>query len=176
MDETYVYDTNITQVQVRQGRGRPNYQNETLLPIITYEFHDSFAVEILRVLQSSMNFTTIPVVTDAWGHLGPDGTSWRGMIWYLLHDKVDLAISSTADRPFRHEVVDFNMPTSQIRLSAFFKTPKSVGGSGSGVAQPFSRGLWCVLALWVFIAGVALVFFKHVLTNRRSRRARDRAG
>ena len=103
----------------------------------------------------------MPKVTNAWGHL-VNNTSWQGMIALLLNDEADLAISSTADRPFRRLVIDFNMPTNEIRLSAFFRRPTSISTS-SALLQPFHRNFWIGILVWLLLASLSLIIFKNVV-------------
>lgn len=104
-------------------------------------------------------YRTILKVAVSWGHL-TNNNSWCGMINLILNDQVDLAISSTADRSFRRAVVDFNLPTSEIHLSAFFRKPNAF--NSNGIIQPFSTNLWCLILLWILISGCILLIFRYI--------------
>lgn len=86
------------------------------------------------------------------------------MISLLLNDKVDLGLSSIADRPFRREVVDFNTPTNEIRLSAFFQRPSAISSHYSALSKPFQPSVW-VATLILLIGMIAYAIFLNKVLN-----------
>lgn len=116
-----------------------------------------------------MSYRTIPVTTSFWGHQFPNRT-WAGMIGLLLEGKADLGLSSMADIPFRREVVDFNIPTNEVRLSAFFQNPSAISTEFSALLKPFHTSLWIsvvLLLLGMSAAAMMTSMLSSILSNRR---------
>jgi ABC-type multidrug transport system fused ATPase/permease subunit len=77
------------------------------------------------------------------------------MISLLLSNEADLGLSSIADRPFRRAVVDFNFPTSEIRLSAFFQRPSTISSEWHALLKPFRPQFWIVFLFMILILTLA---------------------
>ena len=83
------------------------------------------------------------------------------MIASLLNREADLAISSTADVPIRRQVVDFNLPTTSLKLTVFFKNPTPVVDA-LALLEPFRVQLWWAIATFVIITSLGLAFFSVI--------------
>ena len=84
------------------------------------------------------------------------------MIASLVNREADLAISSAADVPLRREVVDFNLPTTSLKLAVFFKHPQNPVVDTLALLEPFGAHLWWAIAIFVVIATAGLAFFNFV--------------
>lgn len=88
------------------------------------------------------------------------------MIKLLLEEKADFGLSSIADRPFRRTVVDFNIPTNEIRLSAFFQKPSAISSNVNALIKPFQSSFWIGLILVLFaMIGTSFAISHLVVTS-----------
>lgn len=102
------------------------------------------------------------MVTRTWGRLVRDRTKWEGMIGLLLNDEADIAISSTALQTYREKVISFNIPSNEIRFSAFFRIPQN-SVLGNGLTRPFRFGIWLSIGLWTLAMGFSLVIMLFMI-------------
>jgi len=86
------------------------------------------------------------------------------MIGLLLNDEADIAISSTSNSPFRREVVDFNFPTTDIRVSAFFHRPP-VSLVVNPLTRPFNFDFWLAVLITILVSAISLCFFTQILRS-----------
>lgn len=105
------------------------------------------------------------MITKFWGHLLPNNT-WVGMIALLLDNKTDLGLSSIADRPFRRADVDFNIPTNEIRLAAYFQRPPAVSSHFSALIKPFQPICWYAVLCMVLGMTFTAIIVNNVLLDQ----------
>ena len=90
------------------------------------------------------------------------------MVADLLHGDADLGLSSTADVPSRRLAVDFNIPTTSLKLSAFFVPPQPTAKTGA-LLHPFQTDVWIAILFWlILLTSVLLIFNKitHAFSSR----------
>ncbi|CAG7727371.1 unnamed protein product [Allacma fusca] len=125
---------------------------------------DSFVLQLLEALQFTMNFTFKLKVAHTWGEFNDVTNKWEGMVADILAGEADLGISSSADLAFRRAVVDFNMPTNRLKLSAFFKKPQAATHANA-LIEPFKGIFWFVLICSMISLSLVLIIFKWVLVR-----------
>ena len=84
------------------------------------------------------------------------------MIADLVHNEADFAMSSTSMLPFRREAVDFNIATTSLHLSGFFKKAgKAV--DNEALIEPFNSKFWWALFLGILVVIISLSSFRIII-------------
>ena len=94
------------------------------------------------------------------------------MVADLIHGDADLGLSSTADVPSRRIAVDFNIPTTSLKLSAFFVPPQPTAKTGA-LLHPFQADVWIAIIFWLVLLTSVLGIFNKI-TRALSLRPRVR--
>ncbi|OXA55455.1 uncharacterized protein LOC110849266 [Folsomia candida] len=131
------------------------------------DFNSGFALDLLLLLQYSLNFTYVALKGEGWSDLLPNG-SWAGVGRQVLSNEAEFSIAQATLLPWNVKVFDFLFPTSKGFLVAAFRQPPS-NSVRNILTASFPPVLWLVLFIFalIFIISIKVLHFGKTFYNER---------
>ncbi|CAL8133759.1 unnamed protein product [Orchesella dallaii] len=137
------------------GQYDPSYQDRLIYEEKedgTVKFTSGQCLEILLLLQISMNFSFGSIIGSGWMGRFPNG-SYRGMAAQLVYEGADISISQSAMLISMDimEAISFLQPTSTGHFMALFHQPKASSYRNLMTSVFSNNTLACYAATWIAI-------------------------
>ncbi|XP_042238858.1 glutamate receptor-like isoform X2 [Homarus americanus] len=129
---------------------------------------DGYVVEVIRILERSLNFSAVITATNTFGSQLPNG-SWNGMLGFLIRGEADLSPLDFSPSWARAQAVDFSEWFSTDGVIIVSQAPQPLQRPFL-LLQIFSSWVWLSILVTGVLTGSLLwamdYFLRHPGANR----------
>ncbi|XP_032687916.1 uncharacterized protein LOC116852050 [Odontomachus brunneus] len=122
-----------------------------------------FFGEVILLLQEAMNCTFTYKEANSWGMCLPNGLC-TGAVGMLMNNEVDFAATEFMMTSDRLDVISFTTPIYTTKCRTYIKRPASTNVKWDAYMAPFSTDTWKVIAIFIIIMSVSIVFIQKLFS------------